>query len=748
MRINQFEVERQERELFNHKQLLFKGSARVDMSRLYFTRTTKRQMDDGQNVKRLRDIMGLQGCQRLMNDCHVPVLIPAVDWQHRVRLRDTNEAIPDLDVDINHYVHAQSHESLITAARERLGPNSQWWIADIYVVKEEDETKPVQKSLVRSLQEHFTNENSPSDGLVYQRIRYYEGKLDASPNPLAANHWWSMLEVFSRRGRSKKGKYLKSFFKHPTLPQKLDTLLVIPGIWEGLHIGLLHKVTAMKCDEPISCYWEHILDTFQKIVGGDNRLLSLIDAATVRILESRAPGVSEKDLKILEKEMFSEERRLFCSVEDDGQRALIWEQLQKIEYPIPTLETFFRDRTYLEVGKDAMSRLFMTDRDRKLTVDEAVCDQFDSHLRMTMPSMQGMLKRDLYEFWRFSFQYGFEIAKHLELTQHRRLIPKTDEDKEHLDTLPQDTLSTLTIWQNFVWVAKTRNFKISAEHDVPSHPPEIPNPISCDYPNDDDKEIPKIQRIGKPYENSVFVDRFALQAESLQSSLLTRRITAGFLRKSVFRAFFRYLEGETAISESGSEVNLSGEPMESTNTPWNPGVFTSQGDNWMEGNETTDVPVLQTFEPSISVQHLPTRNIDERFMVEIIFGDERRTLKLPEDQQIITQFFDDLTQHHFHVTIPGENGKSLDNDACHSYFVRNPCSRLQAEFLSGSSFIVYGSTQRIGKRRRLDIYESPHYYDAKSWLEAQLIKFTAATSPHEIGPAFTNMTGTENVISL
>lgn len=112
-----------------------------------------------------------------------------------------------------------------------------------------DETNPVQKSLVRSLQEHFTNEKLPSDGLIYQRIRYYEGKLDAPPNPLAANHWWSMLEVFFRGRRSKKGQYLKSFFKHPTLPPKLDMLLVIPGIWDGLHIGLLHKVLAMKCDE-------------------------------------------------------------------------------------------------------------------------------------------------------------------------------------------------------------------------------------------------------------------------------------------------------------------------------------------------------------------------------------------------------------------------------------------------------------------------------------------------------------------
>ncbi|CAI7624440.1 unnamed protein product [Penicillium pancosmium] len=482
-------------------------------------------------------------------------------------------------------------------------------------------------------------------------------------------------------------------------------------------------------------------------VGGDNQLLALIDARTVRMLESRAPGVSGKDLKFLEEEMFRENKQLFCSVNDDDQRARIWEQLRQIEYPIPTLQTFFKDRNYLEVGRDTMSRLFTTNREIR-TIDEAVCSQFDSRLRMATPNMQGMLKKDLYEFWRFSFQYGFEIAKHLKLTKHKRLIPKTDDDKDHLETLARDTLNPLTAWQNFIWEAKTRDFRIPAEHDLISRPPEMPNPISCDYPNDDDKEVPKIQRTGKPYENLVFVDRFALQAESLRSPLLTCRVTAGFLRKSAFRAFFQYLEDGPTVSESGSEADLDGELIESTNTPLNPGVFTSQEDSSMTGHEATDFPFLDVFEPSISVQDLPAWNIDEKFIVEIVFGDERRTLKLPENQQIITQFFDDLNHHHFHVTIPGESGKSLDNDACPSYFVRNPSSRLQAEFLSGSSFLVYSSAQTIGKRRRLDIHESPHYHEAKRWLETRLIEFTATNSPHQMGPAFANMRGAGNISLL
>lgn len=55
-----------------------------------------------------------------------------------------------------------------------------------------------------------------------------------------------MLEVVAG---SKKGKYLRLFFKYETLHQKLNSLLVIPGLWEGIQIGLFYKVTAIYCDE-------------------------------------------------------------------------------------------------------------------------------------------------------------------------------------------------------------------------------------------------------------------------------------------------------------------------------------------------------------------------------------------------------------------------------------------------------------------------------------------------------------------
>lgn len=133
-RLSQAQVEAAENELFTYQETHFELSARVDISRLSWDRSFKRQMDDRQNVIRLEKIMDIQGCQRLKKECHVPVLVPAADWGNRVRPRQLDGTCTWLDVDIDYELRAQDHENLITAARNKLrSPRNQWWIVDVYV---------------------------------------------------------------------------------------------------------------------------------------------------------------------------------------------------------------------------------------------------------------------------------------------------------------------------------------------------------------------------------------------------------------------------------------------------------------------------------------------------------------------------------------------------------------------------------------------------------------------------------------
>ena len=231
--------------------------------------------------------MKLQGCQRLMRDNHVPVIVPREDWLHRVRPRSGNGAIPSLDIDLDYRLRALDHENLISASRNHLDHDNQWWIVDVYVADEEEgmctyplapivllltfvssspdghnvDAESIREKFIQSLKERFPNNHRPPDGLIYERINYYKGHLDGPVDRLAANNWWAVLEVVAG---SKKGRYLRLFFKHQTLHRKLNSLLIIVGLWEGMRIGLLHKLTAMHCDE-VSRFYKRKSITFNTI---------------------------------------------------------------------------------------------------------------------------------------------------------------------------------------------------------------------------------------------------------------------------------------------------------------------------------------------------------------------------------------------------------------------------------------------------------------------------------------------------
>jgi Protein of unknown function (DUF3723) len=86
--------------------------------------------------------------------------------------------------------------------------------------------------------EEYSKSINFSDGHIYRKIREYKSSGDM----LAEMRWWAHLT-------DSKPKDLKQFLGHKTFPSAFDKLLVIPGLWDGLKIGVLHKIIAMKCDQ-------------------------------------------------------------------------------------------------------------------------------------------------------------------------------------------------------------------------------------------------------------------------------------------------------------------------------------------------------------------------------------------------------------------------------------------------------------------------------------------------------------------
>ncbi|CAP79384.1 Pc17g00970 [Penicillium rubens Wisconsin 54-1255] len=694
----QSEVEHWERKLYDYRESHFELSARVHISHLVFESGFRRRMDGRQNIRRLTQMMKMQGCQRLMRDNHVPVIVPRAHWQDRVRPRSGGGIIPSLDMELDYRLCAYDHENLITAARDFLGHDDQWWIVDVYLTDNEEvspgdhrnEAESVRHKFIQSLKERYPNDNRPPDGLIYERIN------------------------------RKKGMYLKQFFKHETLHQKLNSLLVIPGLWGGMRIGLLHKLTAMHCDEPVACYWELIFTTFSRLVGGREELLLLIDGVTVELLQSRVPKISRKDLQSLQVEL--EEGRLFPNFSEEA-RQDIWARLKEIDYPIPTLKTFFKDRLYLEVAQSVMKRLFVQPRGDKITIDQGVYGKYDTPVPVSMALRQEWLGSDLLEFWRFSFQYGFEM------TDHQRLKWPTDADPEDMLDRRSSGSSFLPkqeIWRHFFTLVRARGFQAPVTDDTSFATGELPSPRVCEFPEDLAEEIEVAKRCGKPYSNTVEADRFALSAETLRQSQASVRVTAGFLRQSVFKAFFGYLWNSNNQMAGGDppddniEVHHRGERPTTANV--GRAMMATDGMDVDPGSLRPNPLVTSAARTHNAAATASPADILPPFgVMTITVGGTTRILDLPIHDSFMKDFSTGLFNNNFNVQTDEREKRSISPYTCYSHYLHNPSSVLHAEFRQNEHTTYAIAPSQIGsgsKRRMLD--EDEQMARAEIWLQEQI----------------------------
>ena len=79
--------------------------------------------------------------------------------------------------------------------------------------------------------------------------------------------------------------------------------------------------------------------------------------------------------------------RLFLNFSEADQWG-IWARLTEIDYPIPTLKTFFKDRLYLEVAQCVMKRLFVQLRSEKVTIDQGLYRKFHYPVPISMELRQ------------------------------------------------------------------------------------------------------------------------------------------------------------------------------------------------------------------------------------------------------------------------------------------------------------------------------------------------------------------------
>ncbi|KAA8642578.1 uncharacterized protein ATNIH1004_011523 [Aspergillus tanneri] len=332
-----------ELQLSSERNRKYQGAAKIRLDQIGLHPSLSRQLEP-QNVERLCEIFNKDGIRRLDIQNHVTAVVSLRHLQTALRdarvstdelLTNPPEEYPYLHFPIGQIrcLHGQHR---LKAGEELLAPSDQWWTVDLY----SDDISP---HLQAALVDEYSNEKAPSDGEVYRKIRQYQQEANSR-----------FEKLWKCRISSNKNSRLDQLSSRTDLRAAFDALLPIPGLWNGMSIGSLHRVLALKCREEIVHYLIYVREFWSFLANKNRSQMMRIDAHTVESLQLLAPGVSRKDAKIVRGLVLGGEA---FSAFDDSERTAIWEKLQRTKVVIPSLFTFFKDIYYLEACAHCVQRL-------------------------------------------------------------------------------------------------------------------------------------------------------------------------------------------------------------------------------------------------------------------------------------------------------------------------------------------------------------------------------------------------------
>jgi hypothetical protein len=294
--------------------------------------------------------------------------------------------------------------------------------------------------------------------------------------------------------------------------------------------------------------------------------------------------------------------------------------------------------------------------------------------------------------------------------------------------LPQSSGSSLLskqeLWRHFYTLIRTRGFRPPATDESSFATSELPSPRPCEYPEDSSEEIEVAKRCGKPYANTVEADRFALSAESLQQSQTPVRVTAGFLRQSVFKAFFSYLLD--SISEANSrdppenniDIQNHGEQLTRGDVGGN--VIAIQDMNVNSGGLTQSPLAVSTALSRNAVVVAPAADQPPSFCImKVTVGGATRSLCLPIHEAFFNDFSSGLFSNNFNVQ--QMDGRSITPGRCYWHYLESLSSQLHAVFRKDQYPTHHSTSTRMGTgSERGRIRGHQQMARAKIWLQEQV----------------------------
>ncbi|CAG8241171.1 unnamed protein product, partial [Penicillium salamii] len=214
-------------------------------------------------------------------------------------------------------------------------------------------------------------------------------------------------------------------------------------------------------------------------------------------------------------------------------------------------------------------------------------------------------------------------------------------------------------------------------------------------------------------------------AESLQQSQIPVRVTAGFLRQSVFKAFFGYLWNSNGQT-------YGGDPAENTDIQ-NYGEHLNQGDvvrnvtaipdmNVDSGSVTESPVAASTALAHNAVAVAPAANQPPVFCVmNITLGENTQSVGLPIDESFFQDFSSGLSSNNF--SVQQMDGRHIHPGECYSYYVDYPSSQLHANLKNQyPEYESVPSQMGIGSKRHRTGENDQQMASAMAWLQEQISK--------------------------
>jgi hypothetical protein len=253
----QAQVEQEDIRLEAERRVKYRGTARIKLEALHFRRDESRELDKG-HVEYLKQCFKKEGCRPLEVSHHIPAVIDqerlntailASGISAKDLLSNPRDGYPELVFPAGYQLECLHGRHRIQAGREFLSPSNKWWAVDLYLA---GITKTSSKDLTcltfvlvdtnialkRCLIEEYSNEEKPTDGEIYRKIREYHFQRNFS----FEMRWWARL-------RGNRTKNLKGLLRNYELTAAFDSLLDIPGLDDGMMLTTLHTMMALKCQD-------------------------------------------------------------------------------------------------------------------------------------------------------------------------------------------------------------------------------------------------------------------------------------------------------------------------------------------------------------------------------------------------------------------------------------------------------------------------------------------------------------------